>query len=237
MRENTLRIADSFWTHDLGLTNGLGESEICCSVQNLYSGVQMLRRAGKLAVAVPPDQLDRVQSSMKGCSINEIFSANWLKTALGDLATKVIGPAEVNYADETTFRSPDSSAARELHQDDLYLCRSLQAALSAREAEESGFMADVFPAFGAFSGSMLCAAAYYRVWEPSIAHIMVATHPDHRRRGFARAAVGALAQDALKRGLILQWRALAWNSNSLTLARDLGFEHYCSTLYARLSTS
>jgi len=34
--------------------------------------------------------------------------------------------------------------------------------------------------------------------------------------------------------MILQWRALAWNKNSLSLARDLGFNYYCSTLYVRL---
>ena len=91
-----------------------------------------------------------------------------------------------------------------------------------------------FPAFGAFSADVLCAAASYTVWEPSIAHIIVATHPDHRRKGFASAAIGALAADAFARGLILQYRAVAWNTSSLALAHALGFSHYCSTLYVRL---
>jgi predicted GNAT family acetyltransferase len=100
--------------------------------------------------------------------------------------------------------------------------------------EDSGFSAEAFPAFGVFSGARLCAAASYSIWKPSIAHIIVATHPEHRRRGFAKATIHALAKDALDRGLILQWRAVAWNVSSLALAQTLGFKHYCSTIFARI---
>lgn len=85
-----------------------------------------------------------------------------------------------------------------------------------------------------FSGDSLCAVASYELWLPSIAHISVATHPDHRRRGFAQAAIQALATAAFARGLILQWRAVAWNTHSLALAQSLGFAYYGATLYVRL---
>ena len=235
MKDSTLQIVERFWAHDLGLdTDGFDRTEILCSVQTLYNGVQMFRRAGQLVVAVPASQQERVQSSMVGCSVDEVFSASWLKSALGKHATKILGPAEAHYADETTFRSPDSSVARELQEEDSVACRQLQGSLSATEAEDSGFRFDVFPSFGVFSGSMLCAAANYSLWKPSIAHIIVATHPEYRRRGFAKAAIGALAQHALKRELILQWSAVAWNVNSLALARVLGFEYYCTRIFARL---
>ena len=235
MKDNTLQIVERFWAHDLGLdTEGFGQPERLCSVQTLYNGVQMFRRPGKLVVAVPANQQDRLQSAMVGCSVDDIFSASWLKSALGDHATKILGPAEAHYADETTFRSPESSVARALQPEDRVACQRFQAALSPTEAEDSGFNAAVFPAFGAFSGSTLCAAANYSIWKPSIAHIIVATHPDYRRRGYAKAAIGALAQHAFKRELILQWSAVAWNVNSLALARDLGFEYYCTRIFARL---
>jgi GNAT superfamily N-acetyltransferase len=237
MKDTTREIVESFWTHDLGLdADPPGQPEIRCSVQHLYNGVQMLRRANHLVVAVPAALRDRIQGSMQGRSIDELFSADWLRSALGEHAVRILGPAEVQYADETTFRPPDTLGARKLLQEDLAACRLLRAALNDKEAEESGFSADITPSFGAFEGSTICAAANYSVWEPSIAHITVATHPEYRRRGFAKAAIGALAEEALNRGLILQWRAVAWNSNSLALARDLGFEHYCSTLFARLRT-
>ena len=235
MKDNTLHTVERFWAHDLGVdTDVFDQSDKLCSVQTLYNGVQMFRRPGKLVVAVPADQQKRVQSSMEGCSVDEIFSASWLKSALGEHAIKILGPAEAHYADETTFRAPDSSVARELQQVDMDSCQRLQTALSATDAEDSGFIAHVFPAFGAFSGTTLCSVANYSIWKPSIAHIRVATHPEHRRCGFAKAAIGALAHHALQRGLVLQWSAVAWNVNSLALARDLGFEYYCTRIFARL---
>jgi predicted GNAT family acetyltransferase len=118
---------------------------------------------------------------------------------------------------------PDSDAYRALISD-----------LSQTESAESGAAAGQFPAFGSFCDDVLCAVASYEVWQSSIAHIRVATHPQYRRGGFARAAVQALACDAFERGLILQWRAVAWNTNSLTLAAALGFEHYATTIFVRL---
>ena len=238
MKEKTRQLIEQFWTHDLGLeSDAFGRSEIRCSIQSLYNGVAVFRQAGDLVVAVPAAHHARVQDSMRGCSMEEVFSVEWLRSSLGEKAEKILGPAEVHYADETTFKSPGANRGRSLSEEDGLSCRALQAALTATEAEESGYSADWLPAFGAFSGNTLCAAASYSVWEPSIAHIVVATHPEYRRRGFAKAAVGALADDALNRGLILQWRAVAWNKGSLALARDLGFEHYCSTIFARLTNS
>jgi GNAT superfamily N-acetyltransferase len=235
MKEKTRQVVETFWTHDLGLdSDGLGQSGVRCSVQQLYNGVAVFRRPGTLVVAAPAEQHDRIQECMQGRSVDELFSVDWLRSTLGEDAAKILGPAEVHYADETTFRSPGAPSARELSKEDEPSCRLLQSALKASEAEESGYSAERLPAFGAFSGNTLCAAANYSIWEPSIAHIVVATHPERRRRGFAKAAIGALANDAFKRGLTLQWRAVAWNENSLALARVLGFEHYCSTIFARL---
>lgn len=235
MKTKTYQIIEEFWTRDLGLeSDGFGDSQVHCSVQNLYNGVQVFRRSGKLIIAVPPKHHARIQDSLDGLSIDELFSVNWLQSVLGQNVEKILGPAELYYADDTTFQLPATREARALSEEDSSAYRLLQAALELKDAEDSGFRADVFPAFGSFSDNILCAAANYSVWEPSIAHIRVATHPEYRRRGFAKAALGALAEDALNRRLILQWQAVAWNTNSLALAHDLGFEHYSTKIYARL---
>ena len=170
-------------------------------------------------------------------SVHDLFSAEWLQHVLGKDVEQILGPAEVNYADDTSFRCNGRQPARPISASDAIAYRALASALDSKEIEDSGFSAEMFPAFGAFSEDILCAAASYTVWEPSIAHIIVATHPDYRRRGFASAAISALAADAFDRGLILQWRAISSNKNSLALARHLGFAHYCSTLFVRLRES
>jgi GNAT superfamily N-acetyltransferase len=237
MKEETYRALDKFWAQDLGLDSGFDASPVRCVAQELHLGVQMLRRDGRLVIAAPPDKCGVIQAAIGGLSPAELFSVEWLQRVLGRDAVKILGPADISYADETSFRSALPGGARALSTADSEAYRLLQAALDPKEQEESGLTADKYPAFGAFSGDMLCAVASYSVWEPSIAHIVVASHPDHRRRGLASAAIKALAADALNRGLILQWRALAWNQPSLALARDLGFKHYCSTIYARLQPS
>jgi GNAT superfamily N-acetyltransferase len=238
MKAHNREQIDRFWAHQLGIDSSLaGNPGIFCSVQHLYSGVQLFTNGERLIIASPPARVEFIQEAIANVSPEEAFSVAWLQRVFADDAERIIGPAEVNYADETSFRSEQSLAGRALLASESAAYRGLVAALDPKESEDSGVSADAFPAFpafGAFSDDILCSVASYKVWEPSIAHIYVATHPNYRRRGFATAAVQALAAEALDCGWILQWRALARNKNSLSLARALGFNYYCSTIYVRL---
>jgi ribosomal protein S18 acetylase RimI-like enzyme len=104
----------------------------------------------------------------------------------------------------STFNPSPVISCRLLTPEDTAICRSFTTALSAAEIDQSGFDSRETPAFGAFASGVLCAIASYQIWEPRIAHITVATHPDYRRHGFGRVAVSALAEDAFARNLILQ---------------------------------
>lgn len=225
MKSENREAVDRFWAHELGADAGLGNARtVCCTVQNLYSGVQLFRDAERLIVACPPNKVKFIQDTIADVSPEELFSVEWLQRVFAQDAERILGPAEVNYADETTFRSGRNHFTRPLSAADAAAYNTLAAALDSKEVEDSGVSSEAFPAFGAFSDQILCAVASYEIWETSIAHITIATHPAYRRRGFAKAAVGALAMAAFDQGLILQWRAVAWNKNSLALARDLGFK-------------
>ncbi len=234
MKTHSREQLDRFWADKLGIDSSLASTpNICCTVQHLYSGVQLFTNGERLVIASPPDKAELIKKAIIDVSAEEAFSVEWLKRIFANDAERIIGPAEVNYADETSFRSEPSHRGRALLASDAVAYRRFVAALDPKE-EDIGVSSDAFPAFGAFSDDTLCSVASYEVWKPCIAHIRVATHPSYRRRGFAKAAVRALAVEPLENGMILQWRALAWNKNSLSLARDLGFNYYCSTLYVRL---
>jgi GNAT superfamily N-acetyltransferase len=238
MKMQSLLQLDRFWADKLGNDSNLASTpNICCTVQPLISGVQLFTNGERLIIASPPDKAELIKKAIIDVPAEEAFSVEWLKRIFANDAEKIIGPAEVNYADETSFRSEASHLGRALSSSDAVAYRGLVAALDPKKEDISISSSDAFPAFGAFSNDTLCSVASYEVWKPCIAHIRVATHPNYRRRGFAKAAVRALAAEALENGLILQWRALAWNKNSLSLARDLGFNYYCSTLYVRLRKS
>ena len=237
LNPNSLQKIFRFWADDLAVDSAILLPEvpgIMCAVQNNYCGVQLVRRGSTLIVASPPGISDFVRHGVQGRSADDVFSVQWLQSVLGSQAEVILGPAEVNYADATTFLTAHHGSARPLSEADSEAYRVLISSLNESEIADSGAAAGKFPAFGSFSDNVLCAVASYAVWPSSIAHIIVATHPQYRRRGFARAAVQALAADAFERGLILQWRAVAWNTNSLALAAALGFEHYASTIFARL---
>ena len=236
MNAENQRAVDEFWAGDLGLTpEAFADTRgVCCVGQRLHTGVQMFRQDQRLVVAAPPEMVRSVEEAATALSADTLFSASWLQQVCGGKAEKILGPAEIGYADQSMFQCDENRFGRRMSPDDSAAYAALAGALDQTEAEESGLLPDRFPAFGAFSDGELCAVASYSVWEPSIAHIVVATHPHHRRRGFASAALQSLAKEAFDRGLILQWRAVSRNRNSLALAERLGFRHYCSTLYVRL---
>jgi GNAT superfamily N-acetyltransferase len=235
MKSHSREQLDRFWADKLGIDSSLAStSSICCTVQHLSSGVQLFANGERLIIASPPATAELIRNAIVDVSPEEAFSAEWLQRIFANNAERIIGPAEIHYADDTSFRAEPSHRGRTLSALDSEIYRGFVAALDPKEVEESGFSADAFPAFGAFSDDILCSVASYEVWKPCIAHIRIATHPNYRRRGFAKAAIQALAAEALNSGLILQWREVAWIKNSLSLARDLGFSYYCSTFYVRL---
>ena len=237
MKTNNVQKIERFWAHDLGLDADIPTVPgIVCAVQHNSSGVQLFRRGPTVIIASPPGMTDFIRNAVQGRTPADVFSVPWLQHVVGSQVEVILGPAELNYADTTTFCVADRGSARPLSEADSDAYRALISSLTETEILESGALAGKFPAFGAFCDNVLCAVASYAVWQSSIAHIIVATHSQYRRRGFARAAVQALAADAFERELILQWRALAWNTNSLALAASLGFEHYASTIYVRLKT-
>ncbi|WP_091291657.1 GNAT family N-acetyltransferase [Micromonospora halophytica] len=70
-------------------------------------------------------------------------------------------------------------------------------------------------------GGRVVAAAGYRRWPSSVAHLGVLTSSDCRGRGLAGAVASAAVAEALRNELLPQWRARP--EPSRRLARRLGF--------------
>jgi GNAT superfamily N-acetyltransferase len=227
---------DRFWAEELGSNpEALSTAPtIFCTAQQMYDGVQFFERNRRIVLAAPPKHADRITKSIRSIPRADVFSVEFVERLLSPEVEKILGPTHVAYADASTFLPSTTSDCRLLTPEDASVYAAFREALSPEELEQSGFNTSQEPAFGRFAEGQLVAAAYYQLWPPCIAHITVATHPQFRRKGHASAVVSALAEYALARNLILQYRALFVNTNSLKLGQSLGFEHYCSTIYARL---
>jgi GNAT superfamily N-acetyltransferase len=236
MKEAHQRVIDDFWEKEMNVGPGWDEAEerVRMVEQGLYSGVQFCLRNGRLVVAAPSRHVEWVSKRLGGKSVEELFSVVTVRRLLAPEVRGVLGPAQVKYADATTFQFAPHEACRMLAVGDEEEHRALVESLSAEERAQIGYEGKGGLAFGAFENGELRAAASYEIWNGTIAHLMVATHPDARGRGFGRAVLSELAEHALALGLVLQYRALAVNERSLRLARALGFEDGVETIYARM---
>ena len=123
---------------------------------------------------------------------------------------------------------------RSLEESDRGIVHELREACSEPEWEHGGSELGNSPCSGSFEGGELAAFAGYEIWDDSIAHICVVTHPRFRGRGHAKRAVGHLARRAGDAGLVPQYRTLAANEPSMKVAADLGFQPYAWSVAARL---
>jgi GNAT superfamily N-acetyltransferase len=193
-----------------------------------YNGVFALFRDDKAIASIPGDRTAPLLGLLQ--LHTGVHSPQSLAFALGPVATKLVGPAWIGYADAAP--APLNSA-RALAVDDADALRSLQQACDPMEWDDGGSTIDQ-PCSGVFAGGQLAALAGYEVWGGTIAHLYVITHPAFRGRGYGRSAVAHLAARALAAGLLPQYRTLQANVSSIRIAQALGFEPYATSMAVRL---
>ncbi|MFD7912851.1 GNAT family N-acetyltransferase [Streptomyces sp. NPDC059752] len=109
---------------------------------------------------------------------------------------------------------------------------ALLALAGEEEAGESGLEDVSSPAFCLRRGDEVVAAAGYRSWPQSVAHLSVLVSPHGRGRRLARAVASAAVAHALGAGLLPQWRARPGPSQRVAVA--LGFHELGAQLSVRL---
>ena len=133
----------------------------------------------------------------------------------------VLGPATLAYLDAGDFAPAHTGTRVERlpagHPD----VGALAAAAGEQDAGESGVEEISSAVWVLRDGRDVVAAAGYRPWLDTTAHVSVLTAARYRRRGLARVVASAAVADALARGLLPQWRARP--EPSRRVARALGF--------------
>ncbi|MET9887521.1 GNAT family N-acetyltransferase [Streptomyces sp. NPDC006430] len=140
----------------------------------------------------------------------------------------VLGPAALAYvvADDFQPAPPAKLRVEELPAGHADLDRLEQAA-GAEDAGEAGLSEITSPAFVLRTDGQVVAAAGYREWPSSTAHVSVLTSPAWRRKGLARATGSAAVRHALAQDLLPQWRARVPASRKAAIALgfiELGFQ-------------
>lgn len=129
-----------------------------------------------------------------------------------------------------TLRVPAGPPARRLTRADLPAVTALAAAAGLTVWHEGAL--DLGPAFGCFAGDQLVAMAATHFATPDVIEIgHVATHPDFRGRGYAKAATTALTQSAFGLAPRVFLMVLEHNLPARAVYRALGF-YPIETFYA-----
>lgn len=229
--KDTLAKAAAYWSAELGLDpEELFRESLCVRPHGErlvdYHGIFALFREGKASISHPQDRAN----ALRACLPEMLFSPD--RFATGFPGKVVIGPAYIGYAE--TLSSDTTPAAHALDASHCAEAAALREACSESEWEHGGSAVGEVVASGVFVDGQLAALAGYEVWDGTIAHISVVSHPAHRGKGHGRAAVADIARRATEAGLLPQYRTLDENAPSIRIAESLGFVRYATSVAVRL---
>ncbi len=200
-------------------------------------GIWILVAGGAPLISLPLDVVAPVSGIAQAWTVSDVLDVIALRAKLASVCprpiTKLIGPAWLAYGSSESLDLSNAPLALPISSPEAI--ERLRSACDPAEWEHGGSEPSAAQNFGVVdSKGELLALAGYEIWNDSLAHISVITHPQHRGRGFGRAAVAHAAAHALSTGLLPQYRALAQNAASRSIAKRLGFVDYGFSVYFRL---
>lgn len=239
----TQTIVDGYWAGVFGCpvatlrpTRGVALPHAGCGD---YAGLYAMAFGGAPPVASVPLPLLRMASvGAARWTAHSIHDPEAISSVLGIRAGEIIGPAAVSYGDSGTLTPMRAAAGVRLldasDRQDVAAVETLRQGCPDDDWEHGGSALGDGPLVGAFVGGELAALAGYELWGGRLAHIAVVTHPAHRGQSHGRSVVRALADVALQRHLVPQYRAVEANAASLRLGLALGFVPYAVSVAIRL---
>ncbi|WP_432127493.1 GNAT family N-acetyltransferase [Streptomyces sp. bgisy082] len=182
-------------------------------------------------VTVPSAQAaGMVDDAARKMTHDEVVDVARLRAVLPVL--DVLGPASLFYLGRDGFLPAHEGTGVEQLPIGNGGLAALLALAGEEEASESGLEDISSPAFCLRRGDEVVAAAGYRSWPQSVAHLSVLVAPHCRGRRLARTVASAAVAHALDAGLLPQWRARPYPSQRVAVA--LGFQELGAQLSIRL---
>lgn len=239
---STTASADDWWARDFACSTSELRPERTRVQEHAGAllgnpGIWILVAGGAPLISLPSDQEEGMSHLAQTWSAANVADPAALQRLVAAACTrpveKIIGPAFIGYGSAESLDLRDARFARPVTSRETIA--GLQAACGLEEWEHGGSEAHPERTFGVVDeASELLALSGYEIWNDSIAHLSIVTHPRARGRSWGRAAVALAAQHALRAGLVPQYRTLAENTASLLIARRLGFVEYGFSVYVRL---
>ncbi|HEY1785011.1 MAG TPA: GNAT family N-acetyltransferase [Pirellulales bacterium] len=170
-------------------------------------------------------------------SVERVFQPAFIAALFGSAVQVILGPCPIAYFPETKLQLVASlPECRRLTEGDRAAVELLAADCGPVDWDHGGVEFDGHRSvFGCFADGRLVSAASYEIWGAAIAHVGVATAPAYRGRGFATSVATAATIDALRRGLVPQWRTLESNFASIRVGEAIGYVPFAAHFVVRLA--
>jgi RimJ/RimL family protein N-acetyltransferase len=230
----------SFWAGEIGMNVPeliREQTGAKLSVNMEMPGIMVFRRGTDVRIAASASKIERIGKGLGNATLDAFCTAEFWRTSFPEYAGAIIGPALYYYIDAVpkTWSPPPTSRSlllvRGLAASDMKVCAGLSAALTREEREASGFDTLGRQVWGVFAKGELVAMAGYDAWPNRVAHLGVATHPEHRGCKFAQLAVQAAIRGAAMRRRIAQYRCLSSDPAAVGVARALGVRCFAESLF------
>ncbi len=239
LRPKSNAAINDWWAQELGVNASelsVEQSGVQLSGNALLPGLLAYRRGPDVRVAAACGKLEAIQEAMIGCTLNQIFSADFWMKRLPQFAGRVIGPASLFYTDKipvgwSKIAPPSGVIVRGLAESDASAFWEFTSLLDEHDREHGGLDFSPQAMWGAFAEERLVAAASYDLWPGRLAHLGVAVHPDFRGRNIGQAVAMEAAKGALAQERIVQFRVMQARADGMNLAIRLGFEPFAETIY------
>jgi RimJ/RimL family protein N-acetyltransferase len=228
---------DHFWSDQLAITIDLLHAQRVLLMPHPdlnQSSCRVFQHQTFTCVYVPHTHYEGLRQAIERQDSARLLTPEWWQQALGTTHREVIGPAYLGYADAQRFRPLSHHPTRLLMPSDSAAFAAFANTVGAVAWEQSGLGEGSQPIAGCWQEDKVVAAAGYRVWGATIAHIGVTTDPGVRGSGYGTSVVSAIGKQALENRYVLQYRTLQANHPSMAIATALGFQSYATTLVIRL---
>ncbi len=240
LKRRTREAVFATWSGELGL-NPLElfspNRGIRITINPTLPGIMVLHTGEDVRICASSAKIESMRDRFGDLSLSDPCAPAFWRTTFPELCGDISGPTNIYYIDEipkTWNPLPTSHSlllARGLAFSDRYLCMELAQALTPQEREASGFDTIGRQVWGVFAKGFLVAIAGYDAWPNRIAHIGVATHPQHRRNKYAQLATQAAIRGAIMSRRIAQYRCLAHNTPAAGIANALNLPRFAQTLF------
>ena len=229
----------TYWAGELGVNvpelqspnNGV---RVTSNITN--PGIMIFRRGSDVRIAASPIKIELMRDEFPFVKAGDFCSQDFWHSVFPSLCGDMVGPTRYYYLDtvpETWIPPPTSRTlllVRGLAASDIKICAEFAQALTHRERELSGFDTLGRHAWGVFARGELVSIASFDAWPNRVAHIGIATHPEHRGNRFAQLAMQAAIRGAVVRKRIAQYGCLVENVAAGGVAKALGMSFFAETL-------